>query len=799
MISRDLAPARRLARKLRPISGFLVVYIGTCYVGALALLAGPDWVREWYVYLSGASIERLNARDVITVLALLHLGPALVCLGWMISDRVLPRVRRHPRVATTARLQPDGKLVVGMFVVLLTYLSARIAATGALTRFGRGWLDYEEFVRERANVISHLGFVDFILIYSIVPLLAGAIIAGLVARDVPRRSKLVMIGSTFISVVVINLALFQKRPLLIAILLIGFVTVIYEPSRSRIARSAGLSTRRLKRWGGMVIASVYLGYLVLLMMPVLRDSDASASGDEGELVTAADFDTGPIGLTTAGSYLLQGARISMVPDGSGGEAVHVRTSRALEGISYDTGRPVATPTDWRLEARLRTSSVSFPVTLLLGHQQANTASQTFVTGRTWRPVSLAWRPETAVPAVSFAARSTSAGAFEIDDVRLRAVTRPPPPVPEQRPQPLLDDNFALGLHGWQASGPYVAGGARLTLGQGDPTPGLMMTTQGPRMGASYKLPSGIAAGTSYLLTLRVSASRTTPFSVFLGDGRRDTVAARATAVSAWSTISLAWRPEKAPRNASIGVRGRAPGTLRIDSVVLREIGGWEAGTAPVPESAVVNPPSTYGPTARSSPHTASGGVRFPAYGELGARDRAQGLAFYALFGPFTRTAGPAVAYPTIFPKQQPFNHIDLGLDVLGIESAPDDNSSSFRTMFPTAGAGVNSVPFQFTLYSQGGLIVALVGSFIIGTLWRLAWWVARRLPQDPVIAALAASLLVLFGVQIAGDSARNAVLSSYGILWPLLLLLLGMAVARMAGGRGSAGSAQRTGLLKASP
>jgi len=612
-----------LARDLRPTSGFLAVYLLTCYIGALALLLGPDWIRQWYVYLSGASIDPLSARDVLVVIALLHLGPALLCLGWVAGGRLLARLPASESGQRSV-LRGDAPVIVGLFAASLAYLAVRIGTTDAPSHFVRGWLDYDTLIAQRTALISDLRFADFVLIYSVVPLLAGAIVAAQIAAAGPRAPRLVRGALTLAGVVLLNLALFQKRPLLLAILLIACVVFAYPPSRARLYAHAGRNTRRLKRWATIGLLGIYLVYLALLVIPVLRGGTDTADAESGELVTAADFDYGPRGLTTAGPLLLEGAAIGPVPDGSGGRATKVRASGPLQGVSYDTGRSTAIGAVWRLSGRLRSPKAE-RVTVLLGSSRSDVASQTFTVGANWRTVQLTWRAARDAPRVFIASRTSGSAVFDLDRLRLR------------------------------------------------------------RTGASLPVSDGVR--------------------------------------------------QKLGTAAEAGMIG-----------------------------------------AFFFPTTGLGTARFPAYEDLRPRSHVQGLLFYGLFGPFTRTAGPAVAYPGIYPKQREYNHIDLGLDVLGVGTAPDDNATSFKTMFPTASDGVNSVPFQFTLYSQGGILVSLVGSVLLGVLWRAGWWATRhRLVRDSLLSALVASLLVLFGIQIAGDSARNAMLSSYGILWPLLILVVAAA------------------------
>jgi hypothetical protein len=161
---------------------------------------------------------------------------------------------------------------------------------------------------------------------------------------------------------------------------------------------------------------------------------------------------------------------------------------------------------------------------------------------------------------------------------------------------------------------------------------------------------------------------------------------------------------------------------------------------------------------------------FPAPESVRPRSATQTLLFYALFAPFTRTAGPAIAYPALYPTRHRYYRVDLGLDLVGIGLAPDDNLSSFNMLYPVTTGGTDSVPFMFGLYSQGGLGVALLGALVIGFVWSLVWRLVDLRLEGSLERAMLKALLVMYGVFIAGDSARNSLLVSYGLAWPGIVL-----------------------------
>jgi hypothetical protein len=216
----------------------------------------------------------------------------------------------------------------------------------------------------------------------------------------------------------------------------------------------------------------------------------------------------------------------------------------------------------------------------------------------------------------------------------------------------------------------------------------------------------------------------------------------------------------------LAARSTEKGSFEIDRVQLRRL-------PPGPAS-----PRRRGgglPLGVALPHLGPWvlGVTFPRHDQVDPQRPGVALGLYALLGPVTRTAGPAVAYPAIYPDRHPYYPVDLGLDRAGIGVAPDDNRTSFEAMFPgSPESGTNSVPFMFTLYAQGGLLVALLGAFLTGAGWRLAWNLCGEGHGRSLEMAWAGGLVIVFGVFIAGDSVRNSLLAYYGLLWPGLFVLI---------------------------
>ena len=158
--------------------------------------------------------------------------------------------------------------------------------------------------------------------------------------------------------------------------------------------------------------------------------------------------------------------------------------------------------------------------------------------------------------------------------------------------------------------------------------------------------------------------------------------------------------------------------------------------------------------------------------ELLGEKRAAHVAAYALLSPFTRTSLPAFYYAEIFPSKKPFFGMDLAQDVLGIGSMPDDNRVVWAVMYPSTPGGSASAPFQFILYSQVGLSGALVLSALVGVVLAFAWTCLTSGRRSNPTQAVLGAILIIFAVYLAIDSPRNSLISSYGLAWGVLLVLV---------------------------
>jgi hypothetical protein len=159
-------------------------------------------------------------------------------------------------------------------------------------------------------------------------------------------------------------------------------------------------------------------------------------------------------------------------------------------------------------------------------------------------------------------------------------------------------------------------------------------------------------------------------------------------------------------------------------------------------------------------------------------NRVLSITLYVLLSPLTRTSVAAVTYPVIFPAVQPYYHLDVGQDILGFGAMPDDNLLIYGVLWPEHERGAIGAPFQFVLYSQGGLLLACMGSLLVGLALAIAWRPLQEADRPTAIGSLYGALIVVLAAFLAIDSIRNSLIVSYGMAWGLVALALIGAGAR---------------------
>ena len=145
---------------------------------------------------------------------------------------------------------------------------------------------------------------------------------------------------------------------------------------------------------------------------------------------------------------------------------------------------------------------------------------------------------------------------------------------------------------------------------------------------------------------------------------------------------------------------------------------------------------------------------------------------YVLLAPMTRTSLPAMNYPIVFPSLHSYYGLDWGQDILGFGGMPDDNLVIWKHMYPNLPGGSAGAPFQFALYSQVGVVWTMLLCGLLGVVLGAMWRGILISGTSITVRSLWGAVLLLFSIYLAIDSIRNSLLSSYGVIWPLLIISL---------------------------
>lgn len=167
-------------------------------------------------------------------------------------------------------------------------------------------------------------------------------------------------------------------------------------------------------------------------------------------------------------------------------------------------------------------------------------------------------------------------------------------------------------------------------------------------------------------------------------------------------------------------------------------------------------------------------------------DRSVHILVYAALAPMTRTSLPAMHYPKVFPDQHDYYGLDIGQDILGFGGMPNDNLVIWKHMYPNL-PGAAGAAYQFALYSQVGVIWALMLSTMVGAALGVMWQIILADDLSPVWRSLMGSVLILFSIYLAIDSIRGSLLASYGLIWAWLFISLSCFIGRLFNRRQEAG------------
>jgi len=144
-------------------------------------------------------------------------------------------------------------------------------------------------------------------------------------------------------------------------------------------------------------------------------------------------------------------------------------------------------------------------------------------------------------------------------------------------------------------------------------------------------------------------------------------------------------------------------------------------------------------------------------------------AGYAGSSILMRLAPGLINYVAVFPNKHPFYEIDLG-PWFRRGAAPDEAAVIWSEMYPTM-AGNSAAPMNFVFYSQGGAVVSLIASAIVGAAIGALWQIALGCIGAHLLRSALGGILIAFSFHLSIDSLRNSVIVSYGYAWPVLFVL----------------------------
>jgi hypothetical protein len=223
----------RLFRHL-PLLVFLAVYVLSCLLGALLILGDYRPFVRLFQYFSGTKPPTLQDGELAANLWLLFAAPVALALGYVATVAVVRRRRptfADPDAAPAVRL--PASLPHALFYVLAALGTISLARAGAFDRIG-SWLDYNAWIDARATNFSEISFVEFVNLYTLIPVSAALVILTTRGRSVPSQ---IMRWLPLLIAVGVSLMLFQKKAALATVLIAAFAWVIeLIPRRARAAR-----------------------------------------------------------------------------------------------------------------------------------------------------------------------------------------------------------------------------------------------------------------------------------------------------------------------------------------------------------------------------------------------------------------------------------------------------------------------------------------------------------------------------------------------------------------------------------
>ncbi len=251
-----------------PVWTYLSVYILTCLIAATFFYFDYRPVVVFVEYFSGAIIPKDYTFEEATVLWALLLGaPVLFFLGFFAASQI----RISSVLPSLRKLVGPNDQNVPAWVPMLVFVTAAGVGGYDLLRAGAFaklmvWGDYGAWVEGRWALFSTLGYFNFVNLYLILPVSAAWLIVGIEGNGWKALAKRLI---PLAVVVVLTLLLFQKKALIVSLIITFGAVLLHEV----LLRGW---TRRLGWLLAVVTSFIAAAYFSMVVLPIYSETSRTA-------------------------------------------------------------------------------------------------------------------------------------------------------------------------------------------------------------------------------------------------------------------------------------------------------------------------------------------------------------------------------------------------------------------------------------------------------------------------------------------------------------------------------------------
>ena len=200
--------------------------------GALMLAYGPAWYRTTVYAACGASPIALDESEERTWLVLLLLCPIILIVSMHLGARLMRVPSRGDRPAQA--VPPSLYAGLALLLALEPLWRARAVLLGTAESFG----DFDAWILQRWTLFELLTFPEFVIVYSLVPILAIAAMSAAFI-GVRRGARFPWITASFVIglMLAVDMALAMKKQLVLHIAMLGMAAILTGMASRRIIAS----------------------------------------------------------------------------------------------------------------------------------------------------------------------------------------------------------------------------------------------------------------------------------------------------------------------------------------------------------------------------------------------------------------------------------------------------------------------------------------------------------------------------------------------------------------------------------